>query len=58
MSDDLVCWRCPECGATLAKPAGWPWDTSPRSRPHCPYCLLERVRIVPLVKMPEKEDKQ
>jgi hypothetical protein len=51
-------WRCPECGATFAKPKGWPWDNDPKHQPYCPYCLLDKVRIVPLEQVPQSSEGQ
>ena len=53
MPDDRIPMRCPECGAAFDVPATWAQENATFGGIGCSHCLLERAKLVPLVKADE-----
>jgi hypothetical protein len=55
MTIQRVALRCPECGAAYDVPAAWAPGGQPRGL-SCSHCLLERRKLVPLVRADRPEE--
>ncbi len=58
MPDERVRLRCPECGIVYDVPATWARKKADSNGLGCSACLLEKARLVPLVKSNEDREER